>query len=103
MNATDRYQRESRLAGHFATFWLQPGRLPFKGHESSDTIEGVSLVSRRECLVTYRSCQSKHLMLRMWDPLAVNSDTCAFHLVMISLSTCGLFNGDRQRNDDGRL
>jgi hypothetical protein len=42
-------------------------------------------------------------MLRMWNLLAINSDDHAFSTVMISLSTCGLFNGDRQRDDDGRL
>jgi hypothetical protein len=36
----------------------------------------------------------------MWNPLAVDSDDRAFHMVMISLSTCGLFSGDRQRVDE---
>jgi hypothetical protein len=79
---------------------LAVARLPFEEHDSSDTREDVSIVSRRECSVTYRSCQSKSLMLRMWNPLAVDSDDRAFHMVMISLSTCGLFSGDRQRVDE---
>jgi hypothetical protein len=37
--------------GHF----LAAARLPFKENELSGTIEGVSLVSRRGCLVNYES------------------------------------------------
>ena len=44
--------------------------------------------------------QSKRLVLRMWNPLAINSDNRAFHVAMVSLSTCGLFNGSRQRVDE---
>ena len=38
--------------------------------------------------------------MRMWNPLAINSDNRAFHVAMVSLSTCGLFNGSRQRVDE---
>jgi hypothetical protein len=36
----------------------------------------------------------------MWNPLAINSDNRAFHVVMVLLSTCGLFNRSRQRVDE---
>lgn len=35
----------------------------------------------------------------IWNPLANIGDGHAFHTVMVSLSTCGLFSGDRQRVD----
>ena len=36
----------------------------------------------------------------MWSPLAINSGNHAFQAAMILLSTCRLFDGDRQRVDE---